>query len=96
MHKSGLSGEAQDSVLPTYSQNAAHTLKQSLGFACDTEAASECMQNSEAVPGRVAASVSACDFQWCGGGLAATDVMYLLWTSVSPAVILDCENDLLR
>ena len=43
-----------------------------------------------------AASVSACDFQWCGGGLGVTDVMYLLWTSVQPQVIHDREEQLLR
>lgn len=62
----------------------------------DTEAASEGAQASEAVSGSEEASVSACDFQWCGGGLAVTDVMYLLWTSVSPAVIHEHEDELLR
>ena len=61
--------------------------------ACWTGAASGA---SETAPGSMAASVSACDFQWSGGGLAATDVMYLLWTSVSPTIIRDCEDDLLR
>ena len=54
------------------------------------------MQASEAASGSEEASVSACDFQWCGGGLAVTDVMYLLWTSVEPAVIHEREGDLLR
>ncbi|KAL0047335.1 hypothetical protein WJX82_000891 [Trebouxia sp. C0006] len=43
-----------------------------------------------------AAVVSACDFQWCGGGLGVTDVMYLLWTSVQPQVVVDQEEELLR
>ena len=43
-----------------------------------------------------AASVSACDFQWCGGGLGVTDVMYLLWTSVQPEVVCKQERVLLR
>ncbi|KAA6417522.1 MAG: hypothetical protein FRX49_09484 [Trebouxia sp. A1-2] len=42
------------------------------------------------------AMVSACDFQWCGGGLGVTDVMYLLWTSVQPQVLFDQEEELLR
>lgn len=42
------------------------------------------------------AVVSACDFQWCGGGLGVTDVMYLLWTSVQPQVVFDQEEELLR
>ena len=54
------------------------------------------MQALEAAPGGIPASVSACDFQWCGGGLAVTDVMYLLWTSVEPAVIHEREDDLLQ
>lgn len=51
---------------------------------------------SEAVSGSEEAAVSARDFQWCGGGLAVTDVMYFLWTSVEPAVIREREDDLLR
>ena len=46
--------------------------------------------------GVAAASVSACDFQWSGGGLAVTDVMYLLWTSVSSQVVQQQETQLLQ
>ena len=42
------------------------------------------------------AVVSACDFQWCGGGLGVTDVMYLLWTSVQTQIVFDQEEELLR
>ncbi|KAL3130837.1 hypothetical protein ABBQ38_000172 [Trebouxia sp. C0009 RCD-2024] len=62
-------------------------------FSPSAEAASAA---SETSAGSMAASLSACDFQWSGGGLAVTDVMYLLWTSVSPSVIRDREDDLLR
>lgn len=88
--------------LPTlYSQHCALSCcclysETSLSSACDTEAASECVQALEAVPGGPQACVSACDFQWCGGGLAVTDVMYLLWTSVQPVVIHEREDDLLQ
>ena len=42
------------------------------------------------------ASVSACDFQWCGGGIGEQDVMYLLWSSVSPHALQQHELKLLR
>ncbi len=41
-------------------------------------------------------AVSACDFQWCGGGLAVRDVVYLLYTSVQPEVVWQQEESLLR
>ena len=50
----------------------------------------------QSCPQPVEASVSACDFQWCGGGIGEQDVMYLLWSSLDPAVVVEQEQKLLR
>ena len=85
------------SVLPTLCTLMSRLYSDlSLTCASDTEAASECVQASEGAPGGSQACVSACDFQWCGGGLAVTDVMYLLCTSVQPVVVHEREDDLLQ
>jgi hypothetical protein len=44
--------------------------------------------------GVAAVAVAVCDFQWVGGGVCLQDVMYLLWTSVQPAVVLQQEASL--
>ena len=56
--------------------------------------AASSIQQSYPQPGE--ASVSACDFQWCGGGIGEQDVMYLLWSSLDPAVVVEQEQKLLR
>ena len=52
-------------------------------------------QGTEADNKACRASASACDFQWCGGGIGEQDVMYLLWTSVSPQDLRQHELKLL-
>ena len=56
----------------------------------------EVASDKGAEKGDATAFVSVCDFQWCGGGLGVTDVMYLLWTSVQPQVNYEHEEELLR
>eukprot|EP01026_Neomeris_dumetosa_P069392 TRINITY_DN68607_c0_g2_i1.p1 TRINITY_DN68607_c0_g2~~TRINITY_DN68607_c0_g2_i1.p1 ORF type:complete len:631 (-),score=98.82 TRINITY_DN68607_c0_g2_i1:132-2024(-) len=38
--------------------------------------------------------IAVCDFQWSGWGLPTLDVVYLLYTSVDPSVLNDCEQEL--
>ena len=36
--------------------------------------------------------VAACDFQWVGMGSAVQDVVYLLWTSTAPEIVVQYES----
>ncbi|CAM9929602.1 unnamed protein product [Scytosiphon promiscuus] len=49
--------------------------------------------DGDAAPG---GKVKIIDWQWCGEGLAAADVAYVVCTSLEPSVLLSREGDLLK